>query len=105
MEHEVIEIIEQEQEHDNKTVFQCLCCKNEIENDSPQVEFDSIQELRAHLAVNHLQEYFLKHIRTGPICPYKNCNFHAENYPTILAHYRKDHRPDAVKLPNTGNSG
>ena len=41
--------------------FQCLCCKiNNDKNLENLVEFDTVEELCAHLAVTHLQNFLLR---------------------------------------------
>ena len=79
-----------------KTFFQCLCCKNK--NVLSQVDFDTIEDLRAHLAVHHFKNFLVNEIKTGikqfPYCPFQNCDFLARDMKIVMEHFNLDHKPE-----------
>ena len=96
-----LEVLESKQS-EYKNIFQCLCCRSK--SGENKVEFDSIKEFRAHLALNHLKEYFKQYTKRQPICPYKSCSFEGDNK-EVLKHYKKIHEPKTIKLPKSGKNG
>ena len=79
-----------------KIFFQCQCCF--IKTGRPSIDFETTDELRAHLAVNHFQNFLLNEIKTNikqyPYCPFQNCDFLAEKMATVMEHFNLVHKPE-----------
>ena len=63
--------------------FQCLCCKiNNDKNLENLVDFDTVEELCAHLAVTHLQNFIISDLKNSDTKndKTKTCKFMNEKY-------------------------
>ena len=65
--------------------FQCLCCKiNNDKNLENLVDFDTVEELCAHLAVTHLQNFIISDLKNSDTkndkTRQKTCKFMNEKY-------------------------
>ena len=78
---------------ETETYYQCLCCNTAP---SKRVEFSNINELRAHLAVNHFKS-FLTHdlqeeMKSFPVCPWQNCKFFCQKLSDVEEHFHLIHK-------------
>ena len=84
--------------------YQCLMCKSKTSPGSSIPEFDTSEELRAHLAVIHFKNYLKNQIRVSqqknPNCPYTNCDFLATEKTFVIEHFNILHKPEKLEIWN-----
>ena len=82
--------------------YQCLMCKSKTSQGLSIPEFDTSEELRAHLAVIHFKNFLKNQIRVNqqkfPNCPYTNCDFVAEEKTFLIEHFNIQHKPEKLEL-------
>lgn len=82
--------------------YQCLMCKNKTSQDLSIPEFDTSEELRAHLAVFHFKTFLKNQIRVSQQkylnCPYTNCDFLATEKTFVIEHFNNLHKPEKLEL-------
>ena len=88
--------------HDPTFYYQCLMCKNKTSQGLSIPEFDTSEELRAHLAVIHFKNFLKNQVRVSqqknPNCPYTNCDFLATEKTSVIEHFNIQHKPEKLEL-------